>query len=68
MRISHLGQVDQAAGVGNEAGADNLAEQGGQVGRDGGHAVAQVVDQRLAVLGNVNDLRAQRLHVDNIVL
>ena len=38
-----LGQVEEGTSVGDESGADELTEEDGQVWRDGGHSVLEVV-------------------------
>lgn len=62
-----FGEVEQRAGVGNQTRADELANQGSQVGCDGSHAVLQVVVELNAVLRQRNDLVTQHLNVDDVV-
>ncbi|KAI3492779.1 hypothetical protein L1887_42576 [Cichorium endivia] len=54
-----LGEVHERAGVADEACADEVADEGGEVGRDGGHAVLEVLVELGAVLGDGDDLVAQ---------
>lgn len=52
----HLGKLHQRAGVGDEAGTDELADEDGEVGRNGGHPGFEVIVQLRAVLGQRNHL------------
>ncbi|KAL1836320.1 hypothetical protein VTK73DRAFT_5092 [Phialemonium thermophilum] len=63
-----LGQVHQRAGVGDQAGADQVADQLGQVGGDGLHAVLQVAGQVVAVLGVLDDLLGEQLDVLEVLV
>jgi hypothetical protein len=58
-----LGQVHQAPRVADEPRAHEFAHQRRQVRRDRLHARAQVFGELRAVLGNGNDLVAQRVDV-----
>lgn len=55
-----LGQVGQTSGLLDEAGSDNLSDQGSQVGGDGAHLLGEVVVQRPPVLGELNDAAGER--------
>jgi len=61
-----LGEVHQATGVADESRTDELADQRRQVGRDGLHSVAQVVGQLRSVLGDGNNLVAERVDVAHV--
>jgi len=54
-----LGQVDQAAGMGDEARPHELPHQHCQVGSHGRHAALEVVKQLAAVLTQLDDLQNQ---------
>lgn len=61
-----LGQVGQGAGLLDEAGGDDLADEGGQVGRDGAHLVDQVGVQGAAVLGKLDDATSKGRDVGHV--
>ena len=63
-----LGQVHQRAGVGDEPRADELADHDGEVGRDGAHAVLQVLPQLRAVLGEGNHLVGKHHDIGRVLL
>lgn len=54
-----LGEVDQAAGMGDETGSNKLTNEDGEVGGDGVHAVLQVLKELLTVLVHLDDLVAE---------
>ena len=58
-----LGEVHQRAGVRDESGAHQFADDDGEVGRDGVHAVLQVLVELQAVGGEVQHLRGELLDV-----
>lgn len=61
-----LGKVKKGSGVGDESGSDELSNEGGEVGRDGGHSVAQVLVKLGSVLGDGDDLVAKRVDVRHV--
>lgn len=61
-----LGEVDQAAGVGDEAGTNKLTNEDGEVGGDGVHAVLKVLKELLTVLVHLDDLVAELRDVEHI--
>mmetsp|Transcript_46707 Transcript_46707/g.123983 ORF Transcript_46707/g.123983 Transcript_46707/m.123983 type:complete len:338 (+) Transcript_46707:459-1472(+) len=63
-----LGQVHQAARMSNETRTDQLTNHGGQVGRDRAHSVLQVLVKLHSVLGELDNLIAERLDVGDIIL
>mmetsp|Transcript_16843 Transcript_16843/g.63884 ORF Transcript_16843/g.63884 Transcript_16843/m.63884 type:complete len:274 (-) Transcript_16843:483-1304(-) len=63
-----LGEVEEGAGVGDEAGANELADHHAQVRCDGGHAVLEVLPEGGAVLHEGDDLVAELLHTVDVVL
>mmetsp|Transcript_56389 Transcript_56389/g.114897 ORF Transcript_56389/g.114897 Transcript_56389/m.114897 type:complete len:517 (+) Transcript_56389:1025-2575(+) len=63
-----LRKVEQAAGVRDETGANELAHHHGQVRRDGVHAVLEVLEQLGAVLGQVDHLVGQLVDVQQVHL
>lgn len=46
-----LGQAQQAAGMADQTGTNELADKGSQVGGDRAHTVAEVFSELAAVLG-----------------
>lgn len=61
-----LGQVHQATSMGDESGTDQLADQSGEVGGDGLHPTPEVLGQLGAVLGDGDDLVAERVDVSHV--
>mmetsp|Transcript_12113 Transcript_12113/g.26039 ORF Transcript_12113/g.26039 Transcript_12113/m.26039 type:complete len:379 (-) Transcript_12113:661-1797(-) len=61
-----LGQVGEAARVGDEAGAHHLPNQGRQVGRHRVHLVEQVGVEAVAVLSQRDDALGKALNVDEV--
>lgn len=61
-----LRQAQQAAGVADQPRADKLADECGQVGCDGVHAVPQVLGELCAVRGDGNDLVTEGVYVGDI--
>lgn len=61
-----LREVEQAARVADEARADELADERGEVRRDRVHAVAQVLRELRAVRGDRDHLVAERVDVRNV--
>ncbi|GJC83751.1 hypothetical protein ColLi_06589 [Colletotrichum liriopes] len=62
-RRGSLGQADQRTSMGDEAGTDEVTNEGGQVGGKSAHASLQVVGKRGTVLGVGDDLLSQQLNV-----
>lgn len=63
-----LGQVHEGTGVGDEPGADELADHGREVGGDGEHAVLEVFVELSAVLADGDDLLSEGIDVIEVVL
>jgi hypothetical protein len=61
-----LGKVHQATSVADESRTDQLADQRRQVGSNGLHSVPQVVGQLRSVLGDGDDLVAERVDVAHV--
>ncbi len=58
-----LGEVHEASRVRDQSRADELADKRSEVGRDRSHAVAEVLGELGAVLGDADHLVAQRVDV-----
>jgi hypothetical protein len=63
-----LGEVGEGARVGDEARGDDLADQRGQVGRDDGHLVGEVLEEGAAVFGELDDAVGERGDVLHVLL
>ena len=61
-----LREVQQASCVADESRADEVANERGQVGCDGVHAIPEVLRELRAVGGDGDDLVAQRVDVRHI--
>jgi hypothetical protein len=61
-----LGQVVETSGVADQSRTDKFADNGGQVGRHGFHPVGQVLRELFTVLGDRDDLVAERVDVVDI--
>lgn len=65
-RCRVLGKVEERAGVRDEPGADELANERGEVRSNGRHPVAEVLPELGAVLGDRDDLVAERVDVAHV--
>ena len=63
-----LGERHQAAGVCDETSTDQLADQHRQVGRDGVHAVLEVLEQLRAIGVHLDNLVAESRNVVQVIL
>ena len=61
-----LGQTQQTAGMADQSRSDELTDEGGKVGCDGGHAVFEVLCELRAVLGYRDDLVAELVDVGDV--
>ena len=61
-----LREVQQASCMADESCADKVADERGQVGCDGVHAIPEVLCELRAVGGDGDDLVAQRVDVRHI--
>lgn len=62
-----LSKVDQAAGVRDQLGTDELTNELGEVGSDGGHTVLEVLGKVSTVVGDGNDLTGESLEMAFII-
>lgn len=63
-----LGQGSEGAGLLDQAGRDGLADQGAEVGRDGGHLLLEVRVQLLAVQGQRDHAVGEDDDVEHVLL
>ena len=63
-----LGQVDEGTGVGDKSGSNEFADHDGEIGGDGHHSGLEVLGQRLSVLGKGDDLVAEFLDVELVLI
>jgi hypothetical protein len=61
-----LGQVEQASGVRNEPRSDELSDEGGKIGGDGGHSVSEILVELGTVLGDGDDLVTEGVDVGHV--
>jgi hypothetical protein len=63
-----LGEVEEGTSVGDETSSDELSDEGGKVGGDGGHAVAEILVELGTVLSDGDDLVGEEVDVDEVRL